>query len=101
MMTNAEIIAVVQAAMSGERIQVASLEHPIERPAEWAECSGHTWNFREYKYRVMPKPREWWLVKTGSCDCGSPGIEGYHAYTIHGCDEADRRNGVHVREVID
>jgi hypothetical protein len=92
-MTDDEIIAVVQAHKDGKKIQVQSGHfHDWETLSDRCEVQ---WNFGLFNYRVAPeprKPREFWLypLRHGlynaldKYDEGSPGVP-----------------QIHVREVID
>ncbi len=56
MMTNRQIIEVVQAAEEGKTIQVRSGTFP----SEWENCSNRCdcpWNFGLFDYRVAPEPQ--------------------------------------------
>lgn len=84
MMTDDEILTVVQAHKEGKKIECKGrhLSHPmIPKWNEWTDSNPH-WNFAEFDYRVAPeprKPREWNIticngqivgqsVFTGSCE---------------------------------
>jgi hypothetical protein len=54
-MTIDEMIAVLQAAKAGKPIQQQYLRKNV-----WDVCDGR-WDFTNYRYRVKPEPRRWWL----------------------------------------
>ena len=55
-MTNQEIIAVVQAAEAGKRIQWKQ-----QLGSKWFDTDEPTWDFSERDYRVAPEPLECWV----------------------------------------
>jgi len=67
MMTDDEIISVVQAHKEGKKIQFQTRIGTIWRDCE-VSFKEPSWNFNLYRYRVAPeprKPREWRVVVTG------------------------------------
>jgi len=83
-------IAVMQAYVDGEVIQVCSrgdndwetLEGGVIPAWEWSLCS----------YRIKPEPREYWLVRNSNLDtygvCGAEPMGGWNEI-------------IHVREIIE
>lgn len=93
MMTDQQIIDVVQAHINGSRIECRDFS---EKPDLWRETSDSpAWSFCTREYRVKsepPKPREWWLYFWH-------GIEMPNIYSMRQLNvTADRE--VHVREVL-
>jgi hypothetical protein len=65
MMTDDEIIAVVQAHKEGKKIECRSIDrtnpHMNGTVSDWKQCKPY-WNFDLFEYRVTPeprRPREW------------------------------------------
>ncbi len=96
MMTDDEIIAVVQAHKEGKQIQVLEIHSGLG----WVNVSENkpNWNFGGTNYRVAPeprKPREWWVIKR---DNGSS----FNEFVAYECKQSycDKEQ-IHVREVIE
>jgi hypothetical protein len=53
-MTIREMIAVLEAAERGEKIQYL-------HNGKWVDALQPVWAFNTNNYRVKPKPREWWV----------------------------------------
>lgn len=64
MMSNQEIIDVVQAAEDGKTIE---RRYQGDRGEDWAVCQRPLWHFNAYDYRVKPELLEFWVnvYKTG------------------------------------
>lgn len=91
MMTDDEILAVVQAHKDGKQIQFRG-----SLMGYWANLDGYRppWNFCEYEYRVKPelcKPREWWLCS---------GANAWSPWSIRE-NPTPGRSCIRVREVLD
>jgi len=92
MMSDSEIIAVVQAHKEGKKIEFTT------DGDNWYLCENPMWNFTKSHYRVYTeprKPREWCLeiAKDGSV---------YNASRLHSADEPiTGEKMVRVREVIE
>jgi len=55
--TNAEIIAAVQAAEAGKQIQRRHrVDHVQLGKIEWVDDNEPCWDFNHYEYRVKPEP---------------------------------------------
>ncbi len=90
MMSDSEIIAVVQAHKEGKKIEFTT------DGDNWYLCENPMWNFTKSHYRVDTeprKPREWWMCN------------GYDKknWIVIPADHGSRCHGemVHVREVIE
>lgn len=59
-MTNKEIIAVVQAAEAGKKIQTRSKQRMTKI---WFDNIDIVWNFSVNEYRVKPEPREFYAIE--------------------------------------
>lgn len=94
-MTNQDIIAVVQAAIEGKKIEQRWKYSP---DSPWLEVlSPATWNFAHMDYRVKREPRTWWLNVYPDWACGVyPTNE-----AADNCAGPERIECVHVREVME
>ena len=58
-----EMIAVLQAAKEGKKIQFRGSGHD-----KWEDTEEPIWDFYEIQYRVKPEPREVWVrVRDNGC----------------------------------
>lgn len=57
-MTPQEMIEVIQAYERGEKIEVGNLIGTV-----WHTEEDPRWNFMEYKYRIVPKPKQTKKIK--------------------------------------
>ena len=64
-MTIDEMIAVLDAAKVGKRIEVMRLN--LGSHMTWEDVVNPSWDFARYKYRVKPEPRRVWVVYSGEC----------------------------------
>ena len=64
---------------------------------DWRDSSDPLFGVDDWKFRIKPKPREFWLCRIGLCACGSAIDEGdgWHPYTSK---QADFKN-IHVIEL--
>jgi DNA polymerase III delta prime subunit len=101
MMDIDSMIAVLQAAKAGKRIQIRS-NHGWKTELHWSDRDNTiTWNFEAFDYRVKPEPREWWLVQ-------SKIEENYNVHAFRDLRDAENYNlgywgkkPIKVREVIE
>lgn len=82
MMSDDEIIRVVQAHKDGKRIEC---RHTL-LGEQWRECDP-MWSFMSFDYRVKPEPREWTMALCVDGLLDSPA-------------DSDNRPMVRVREVM-
>lgn len=98
-MTLQEQRDMIQAAIDGKQVESRVLDGPWLLVLAPATPVNYHFDFQRSEYRVKPQPREWWLVRSGMCDCGSPEVHGFHAYTDK--DRGGEKGAIHVREVLD
>lgn len=94
-----EIIEVLQAAKAGKAIQWTHKRIGMT----WLDVlPDEDWNFGAKCYRVKPEPREFLLIKSTSCECGSKidGQNGWHVYNTF-VDPNGLGPTIRVREVIE
>lgn len=94
----AEMVKIMQAYADGQDIEHSSMRNPID--AGWLPCDPE-WDFRVFRYRIKPKPREWWSVPYHSAFmCASRGRAEELAKTYPKAD-GTFSEVVHVREVLE
>lgn len=62
MMTDEEIIAVVQAKIEKKNIESRLLTPASGEQYKWRLNNAPVWNFADFEYRVAPEPFRKWLV---------------------------------------
>jgi hypothetical protein len=92
-MTIDEMIAVLQAAKAGKKIQ-------IQIGAGWTDLGPNpSFNAPINSYRVKPEPREWWIEPHPSFyACNPPQRASSQSATLH---YQEGPNYIHVREVLE
>lgn len=105
-MTHDEMIAIIQAAKDGKKIQVRTKNPLYGGVRKWANMSPkiQEFNFNSYEYRVAPEVREYTLVLNGEGKVlggalGRPMDGQVLAYKSDGKEWGIHT--VHVREVVD
>lgn len=100
-MTHDEMIAIIQAAKEGKKIQVKSRNYYSGPKSGWADLkSGMIFNFAHYKYRVAPEVREYTVVldASGAPIGVGPGRPGAYVM-IKQSDSIAGMTTVRVREI--
>ena len=90
MMSDDQILEVVQAHKEGKKIQVLAIHSDLG----WQNCDSPSWDFARTNYRVAPeprKPRELWLQECTRADGTGNGL----------WQEKFEGLGTHFREVIE
>ena len=89
-------IEVMQAYVDGAEIEFANIGED-----EWAKKTLHMmWDWVHYRYRIKPKPREFWLAKDGDEYAVTEG--GRHGgMVIRTPGKPNRAETIFVREVIE
>ncbi len=97
MMDIDSMLAVLQAAKEGKKIECRS----VDGIDPWRYTSAPNWDFYHVHFRVKPEPREWWIV-----DCASWTSNYRHAHShaqeaLLNASAHTNAKVIHVREVLD